>query len=389
MINHTTAPVLNQLLYPHKDRSDNKVAEHTSKGPSGSLSAESTQKVLNEKLVKAIDKVLQKNRAAPIRTLDAQDFAPKAVSERILSYIQDAISRVEARGGNGDAVLAKARQGVKQGFKDAENILTSLNALSGKIAENIQNTFDLIQDGLDKISHSATPQVQQSTNIEAISHSASQSLSLDIKTRDGDIVTLSLQKNQSSNTYQSQIQNGQTNVTINEFKFHESNNVSFAVEGVLDASESEAIKALLSEVKDIADQFFKGNASAAYEAGLNLGFDSSELTGFSLKLNQNQTQSVTQAYREVSGFSDTVDHSRPPIDLENLLKPIHDFAKSLESTILGAENSTGLKSDAVENMFNFFSQAQEMHRAAIEQLESLSGKPFESISHDIISQIKS
>ena len=389
MINHTTAPVLNQHLFPHKDRSDNKVADHTSKGQNGSLSQETSQKVLNEKLVDAVDKVLQKNRAAPIRTLDAQDYTPKAVSDRILNYVQDAIDRAETRGDTRNAMLAQARQGIKKGFQDAENILTSLNALSGKIAENVQRTFDLIQGGLDKLGQSSPAQIQHSANLESIEHSSSQSLSLDITTNDGDIVTLSLQKSQSTGSYQAQIHNGQTSASISEFSFESSSSFSFAVQGVLDEGESKAIEELLSNVKGVADQFFEGNAGAAFEAGLNLGFNTSELTSFSLNLDQNQTQSVTQAYREVSSYSDTVDSSRPPIDLENLLKPIHDFAKSLESTLFNTTESKNFENNAVENMFNFFSQAEETHRAMIEQLESLSGKPFENITHDIISQIKS
>jgi len=388
MINHTTAPTLNQHLYPHKDKSDNKVAEHSGKTQSGSLSPETSQKVLNEKLVDSIDKVLQKNRAAPIRTLNPQDYTPKAVSDRILNYVQDAIDRAETRGDSRSALLAEARQGVKRGFQDAENILSSLNALSGKIAENVQRTFDLIQGGLDKLGQSNPAQVQHSTSLESIEHSSSRSLSLDITTNDGDIVSLSLEKNQSTGNYSAQIQNGQTSAAVSEFSFESSSSFSFAVQGVLDKGESKAIEELLSSVKGVADQFFKGNAGAAFEAGLNLGFNTSELTSFSLNLDQNQTQSVTQAYREVSSFGDSRDSSRPPIDLENLLKPIHDFAKSLESTLFNAANSNKFENNAVENMFSFFAKAEETHRAMIEQLESLSGKPIESITHDIISQIK-
>lgn len=388
MINHTTAPVLNQHMYPHKDRSDNKVADHAAKEQSSSLSSETSQKVLNEKLIDAVDKVLQKNRAAPVRTLEAQDYTPKAVSDRILNYVQDAIGRAETRGETRNAMLAQAKQGIKKGFQDAENILTSLNALSGKIAENVQRTFDLIQGGLDKLGQSSPAQIQHSSSLESIERSSSQSLSLDITTNDGDIVTISFQKSESTGSYQAQINNGQTSAAISEFNFESSSSFSFAVQGVLDEGESKAIEELLSNVKGVANQFFEGNAGAAFEAGLSLGFNTSELTSFSLNLDRNQAQSVTQAYREISGYSDSRDSSQPPIDLENLLHPIHDVAKSLESNLLNAAESNNFENNAVENMFNFFSQTEESHKTMIEQLESLSGKPFESLTQDIISQIK-
>lgn len=383
MINQTTAPTMNQLMFPHRDKSDNKVAEQSIKPHSGSMSSESSQKMLNDKIIDAVDEVLQKNKAAAIRTLDSKDYTPEAVSNRILSYVQAAISRADTRNSNGSEILAQARQGIKRGFQDAENILASLNALSGKIAENVQKTFDLVQNGLDETGSPSITQRQTS-----YSSNQSQSFSLDITTGDGDVVTLNLQKSQSSSAYQAQLQSTRSNTTISEFNFSSNSNVEFSVQGTLDEEELVAIKELLNNSKNIADQFFKGDAGAAFEAGLGLGFNSSQLTGFSLSLDQS-SQIETQAYREVSGFTEYVDHSRPPAELANLLTPIHDIAKSLESTLFNAASSTSFKESDVENLFSYFSQTDDAHRAMINQLESLSGKPFENMAHDIISEITS
>jgi len=387
MINHVTSTTNYQHLYPHKDRSDNKLAEHKDKlEQRGSLSSETSQKVLNDKLENAIDRVLQKNQAAASRATDSHDYTPKSVSKHILNYIQDAIDRVEARGGNGQVVLAQARQGVKRGFQEAENLLTSLNALSGKIAESVHNTFELIQGGLDRLEKSMThAPVTEQVSFEGAKHSIQQSLSLDIKTQDGDIVTLNLAKSESSSAYQAQIHNGNSTTTVKEFQFSSNSQFEFTVQGNLDEGEMEAIEKLLSDVKGVSDQFFEGDASAALEAGLGLGFNTSEIAGFSLNLKHNQTQSAAQAYREISGFGD---HSQPPTQLDNLLNPIHDFAKTLEGTLLNAADSALFDEDAVENAFSFFSKSNEAHEAMIQQLEKLSGLSFDDMAHDLISQIK-
>ena len=292
MINHITNQTNYQHLYPHKDRSDNKIAEQTNKlEQSGSLSSETSQKVLNDKLEKAVDRVLQKNQAAAARPAETHDFTPKSVSKHILNFIQNAIDRVEARGGNGAAILAQARQGGKKGFHDAKNVLSSLNALSGKIAEGVNETYELIQGGLDGIEKSlAPPPASKQISFESESQRFQQSLSLDIKAQDGDIVTLNLEKNQSNSTYRAQIIKDNSSLEISEFKFNSSSEFEFAIQGSLDQGEIEAIEKLLAEVKGVSDQFFDGDTSAALEAGLGLGFNTNELAGFSLNLNHSQTQ---------------------------------------------------------------------------------------------------
>ena len=387
MMNNIAAIGFNQSLYP-QNKSANlrgiEKSDESRQNQHNALSSADSQKVLSDKVIDSLDKVLKKSDAAPIRSLDNHEYTPKAVSERILGFIQDAINRVEARGGDRSSLLEQARQGVKQGFQDAENILSSLNALSGKIADGIQNTFNLVQAGLDGMGSTA---VRESVSLESTKQTQTQSLNLEIKTKDGDLLTLNLQKSQSSENYQAQIINAKTNTNISEFNFNSTSKMEFSVQGSLDKAEIEAIKELLADVKGVADQFFKGNTSAAMKAGFGLGYDSKELTSFSLNLNQSQTQSVTQAYQEVSSYREFADNSRPPIALNNLLSPIQDFAKSLESALFNAENSGKFESNSVENLFNFFSQSDDAHQAMVKQLESLSGKSFEKITSDIISRL--
>lgn len=42
--------------------------------------------------------------------------------------------------------------GIEQGFKDARDILENLSVLEGKVAADIDRTYDLVQEGLKHFS---------------------------------------------------------------------------------------------------------------------------------------------------------------------------------------------------------------------------------------------
>jgi len=389
MINQITAVPLKQHMYPQRERSDIKVDDQTIKpSQETSLSTESSQRIVSDKVIEHLDKVLQKDHASEIRSLDPKDYTPEAVSKQILNFVRNAIDRAESRGVSRQALFDQASEGIKTGFKQAENILNSLNALSGKIAEGVQQTFELIQTGLGEIAREINPNaVAERSSVSTHSFSSSQEFSLNIVTRDGDQVNLTLQRDQSSNSYQASIENRSGSASANGKSYSIIEGFSLSVNGELDAQEIAAIESLLKDVKSVSDDFFNGNVGAAFDAGLKLGFNTQELSAFSLELNQNQSESVSQAYREISEYG--VGHS--PTHLDNLLAPIQDFIHSIEKPIADANSSQlfGKGNDAAENLFNFFSRSDESHKPAIEHLEAMAGQPFENITHDIISTIKS
>lgn len=83
------------------------------------------------------------------------DFSPEAVSERILSFAtaffpnyQDNhpdSPQEEQLGGFLDLI----RDAIDQGFREARDILEGLEVLQGGIKDNVDRTYELIQQGLD------------------------------------------------------------------------------------------------------------------------------------------------------------------------------------------------------------------------------------------------
>lgn len=393
MINQISSTI-SQHFNPQRIQPELRTADNAVKPASTSLSNEASQRILNDKIIDALDKVLQKDQVASVRTLRPEDFTPQAVSERILSFVKDAINRAEARGSNVRELFEKASQGVDQGFRDAQNILTSLNALSDKIAEGVQQTYEMIQNGMQKIadamqnSNAQRAVVQQAVAGFQAMHS--RSVEVNIVTKDGDELTLSLKRNSASGSYEAVIKRPNAEVYASEQRFEFSENFSMQIQGNLDDGEIEAIQNLLGNIDKVSAQFFNGDVNGAFEAGMGLGFDASELASFSLNLNQNQSLFASRAYREVSGFSD--DHhqlTQAPAQLDQLLNPIRGFMKGMESTIFSAQNG-GMFEDAksaVEEIFNFLSTSKPEHSNALERLQDLSGKSFDTLSKNLLSQL--
>lgn len=377
-----------------RGRADAQVENQTSKPSHGtSLTNEASQRILNDKIIEKLDKIVQKNGAESIRTVDATNYTPEAVSNRILNFVQEAINRAGARGEKQAAMVEQAKAGINKGFKDAENILTSLNALSGAIAENVNKTYELIQNGMqdvvNKIRHNTNAGgIIETGHYASAVQSSSQSLNLEIKTQDGDLINLSLSRDETTGKYVAQVANANGEAKYSEQNYELNENFSLSVQGSLDESEVAAIEELLGGVKGVADQFFDGNSEAALEAGLNLGYNTGEIASFSLSLDESQTSSVTKAYQEVSYLGNG--HGKPHQDaLNNILKPVNGFMNSLHGLLNSSEQSKMFDDPKanIEELLSFFSKSDESHKPAINSLEAKAGAPFENIVHDLVSQL--
>lgn len=394
MINDITSAGLMQFNPTLRGRSDAHVENQVSKPSHGTaLTNEASQRILNDSIIEKLDKVLQKNGAESVRTLDHANYTPDAVSKRILSYVQDAINRAGARGENQQKMLEQAKAGINQGFKEAENILTSLNALSGAIAENVKKTYELIQNGMSEVVNklqnynAENPQTNFSSSFTERSHSVSQSLDLEIQTREGDTLKVSLSRNEHTGEYTAHVKRPNGEAAAYEKTYELSSNFSMQVAGDLDADELVAIEEVLVGVQGVANEFFNGNAESALEMGMNLGYDSSEIAAFSLSLNENQNSRVTRAYEEVSqiGGGSGTNHDA----LVNLLKPVQGFMNSFGKT-LGKAEASGMFNDAKSNIINlleYFGKSDKQHASALDSLEAKAGAPFQNIANDLLSQL--
>ncbi len=389
MIFDVTSSTINNHNPTLRGRSDLRIENQVSPpAHETSLTNEASQRIVNDKTIEKLDEVLQKNGAESVRRLDYTDYTPEAVSSRILNFVQEAINRAGTRGENQSQLMQFAKAGIDKGFKDAENILVSLNALSGAIADNVEKTYRLIQDGLTDITRNRNkPVTIESAAYSATTHSASQSLALNIQTRDGDQLKLNLSRNEQTGQYLAQIVNPQAEAKYSEQTYTFDRQFSLSVNGSLDTDEMAAIEKLLLGVKDVADEFFNGNSKSALEAGLNLGYDSREIAAFSLNLNEQQSNYEAKAYHEINqlgagGASELNQNAQ-----QNLFKPVQSFLHSLQTTLNSAAKTQLFddpKSNVIE-LLEYFSRSNEKHAVMLENLESKAGAPFNNIANDLLS----
>ncbi|HFD33227.1 MAG TPA: hypothetical protein ENJ28_11050 [Gammaproteobacteria bacterium] len=360
-------------------------APKTSSSSATSFSAESSLGIVNDKIIDAIDKELSKTNETSVRELDAKNFTPESVAKGILQFVQNAISRAKARGESTDKLLSQARQGIDKGFDEAKNILVGLNALSGQIAEGVQKTYNLINHGLSKLEAGQPLSSLETDTTQQQIISNAQSFELNIKTRDGDNVQINISQNQTLKEYSALLIKSGENTSISNVETSNSNNIQIRVAGNLDKTEISAIENLLSDVKTISDKFFNEGSNIAFEAGLNLGFNTTQIASFALSLNESQTQQASKTYREVSNFGESATAS--PSQLESLLKPAHEFMTELKDTLQNDSQSSTFDSSAntVGNLFSYFSRNNPDNTQNIQNLESLSNSTLEAISQQLIS----
>ena len=84
----------------------------------------------------------------------AQDTSPQATADRIVAFATNFYGEFRKKNQDlseeaaMDDFMAKIGGGIDQGFKDARDILKGLQQLEGKVATDIDETYSLIQEGL-------------------------------------------------------------------------------------------------------------------------------------------------------------------------------------------------------------------------------------------------
>ncbi len=248
---------------------------------------------------------------APISELNAADFTPAAVADRILGFVETAIAQRAGSELEAQSMLQQAREGIAQGFAEAREILSKMPAMNDEISEQVDKTESLIFKGLDKLQNASvdTPRQQQIGQLISESGSLSSQFkqssqaSIQIVTQDGDKVDVSYSALlQFSESQRYSVDQSASSASY-EFSSFSSAAFEFNVQGNLDKGEQEAINELLNDVGKLANQFFNGDVQAAFNSAMELGFDSKELKSFALDLQQSTYAEVVQSYQRTEQIS--------------------------------------------------------------------------------------
>jgi hypothetical protein len=360
----------------------------------------SARRVLNDQILNALKSVLHHPKV-PIRDLDPDQFTPEAVADRILNFVANAVENRRAAEGDKAAkdMLAAARGGVEKGFADAKEVLTNLGVYADKVKDDAEKTHELLTQGLngfDKNLAEGVSLLPGTTNttvqfaLSSESYAERQSTELKIKTRDGDTVTIKVQKAEDYRSSQSAYQDGTTQIFNSEQSYSQSKGLVYSVEGNLDEGELKAVNDLVGEVKELSDNFFNGDTQAAFHHALDIGYDSNEIASFAFNISHTQTSVATQAYAEVREYDTNAQASQlPEKQLNNLLAPVADVMKNLQQLLDHTKELFDKQApqDDVKNLFDILSLMDESKHPAIDKLEEHAMKPFDQVSQKLFDQL--
>lgn len=310
------------------------------------------------------------------QTSSSSFFDADEVAKNVLTFVDRAIGAAKSRGASSDKLeemMTQARTGIEQGFSQAREELGKMGMMNDSLSEGIDKSYSMIGEGLDKIQDnlsSSTPTVfgqpsagnvrgAAATYQAQMDYSLSKESSLTIKTRDGDEVNISFaditrfqQSHSQTAAYASSSGNGGGgNGGASEaggfaglyeredsMSYYRSLGFSFSVDGDLDEGEQEAISKLVQDIAELADEFFNGDLDKAWQQAQELGFDSSELSGFSLSMQRTESISVRESYSAVAQYGNDGAATEGP-NIAQLLKPVDGYIKDFLSMLDGAQNA--------------------------------------------------
>lgn len=239
-------------------------------------------------------------------------FSPDKVAERVLGFIERHLQGEAAAGAAPEKLqdlLGQAREGVEKGFAEARKILDGLGLLQGKVAEDIDSTYDKIQSGLSGLQGGLVPEAPATGSAAVAAYSErfsaqAETFEMQVTTRDGDRLRISIAQASASwsQTGVAAASNGSGSALVAS---SQSGSLQIgawqvAVAGELDEEERAALEDLFGQVQELSSAFYAGDLGGAFERAMQLDMDGSQLASMSLRLTQTSVRQATDAYGAVA-----------------------------------------------------------------------------------------
>lgn len=317
-------------LVPTPRPFDNAISSSKSAKPSESGRSLSE---LHNKVLQTLSQSIPGMSVDKFKKLDANQFTPEKVADRISGFVAAGLENARARGASEERVQQMydaAMKGVEQGFKEAKEILTNLDVLKGKIADDVSETERLTFDALAKLS----PQQRLVSNLTQMTAAQrfekSETFELNLMTKEGDKVSISFGRSES-------MQAGMA--AIFDMSRSETSGFSFSVQGNLNVDEIDAIQSLIRDVNQLANEFFEGDVQKAFEQAANFKMDTQQLASMSLTLTRSESYSAAMSYEKTQALGNSAETQRPQQRLSQLMdgmkqamnEQIKSFIKEPES----------------------------------------------------------
>jgi hypothetical protein len=319
----------------------------------------------------------------------ANDFTPDKVAGRILGFIEQRLQSEQAAGADTSRlqkVLEQTRNGVEKGFAEARKILDGMGVLKGKVASDIDDTYQKIQDGfsdLDKRFNPDAALVEGSSKVTAYSErfaAQAETFEMSVTTRDGDRLRISIAQASAfrlqTGVVASSNGTGSSVAASSQSSSLQIGAWQVSVEGELDEGERAALEKLFSQVQELSNKFYSGDLSGAFDRAMALEMDGEQLASMSLRLTQTTVRQATDAYSTVAQ-----DGGQAASAVNNSLI---DYAQGLLEALRSAnqvvEEGTG-KSSLLDLLKGGFSLDERFDSGRLDKAEQLNSRLLDGLQH--------
>lgn len=192
---------------------------------------------------------------------------------------------------------------VQQGFDRATTEIKRLGINNTAVADQTSQAQSYVTQAIQQ--QSTLPAAGEVTNTSPASTVLSQasatrelSVSFQVTTREGDIVTINLSKAQEFILGNQTKEAGSTTIATSSFN----SAIEISIEGELNKKEYESIKHIVEQVGGITQKLYNGKTGAAIQKLSELEFNPRQLSDLSMNISSSISYQAMQAYSEISNI---------------------------------------------------------------------------------------
>jgi hypothetical protein len=180
--------------------------------------------------------------------------------------------------------LDTVENGVSKGFQETISLLSQA-VFKEQSIQIVKEADQLIKKGIQSLRNYDSGFGQEiGDGLEMLGESDSKSFNLEILTKDGDRVKIEINTDTMSESLRYQYGDEGKNIRGKQISDSTDDFLSFSIQGEVDPEELNAISDLIVEITALADTFYSGNFQDALSQATEMGYNSNELSGFTLDL---------------------------------------------------------------------------------------------------------
>lgn len=249
---------------------------------------------------------------------------------KVLAHIREALRAAPDDAARSELLL-QAREGIAQGIAQARQQLAEDGRLDERTARRIDAIEHHLNRSLDRLARhfgvgqesstveqpGAPAQVvtagdRSGSSVGRVNFASAQvsqrHATVQIETREGDIVTLDFNRSSGSAQVISAL-SGEDGVHASAAAVrYVDSSLSYSVQGDINEEEQAAIDNLVKQASTVAQRFFGGQLDEAFDQAANLSLDATSLSSFSMNLEQTSVRVALGSYRSVAALQGPAGH---------------------------------------------------------------------------------